>query len=102
MSIWYVSIEYTGQFRKKVTLSHVYNEVTTEPTIMRYTTVVRKTQNLFVIDMVKCFRPLPPGETMLKNGDSTAKGVLNTEFWIQNAFCCGVAILQQSPLAAVA
>jgi hypothetical protein len=24
---------YTGQFKKKVTLSHVYNEVTSEPTI---------------------------------------------------------------------
>jgi hypothetical protein len=28
----------TGQFKKKVTLSHVYNEVTSEPT-----TIVRKT-----------------------------------------------------------
>jgi hypothetical protein len=25
--------EYTGQFKKKVTLSHVHNEVTSEPTI---------------------------------------------------------------------
>jgi hypothetical protein len=33
----------TGQFKRKVTLSHVYNEVTSEPTIMRYTTIVRKT-----------------------------------------------------------
>jgi hypothetical protein len=32
----------TGQFKKKVTLSHVYNEVTSEPTITRYT-IVRKT-----------------------------------------------------------
>jgi hypothetical protein len=35
--------EYTGQFKKKVTLSHIYNEVTSEPTITRYTTIVRKT-----------------------------------------------------------
>jgi hypothetical protein len=34
---------YTGKFKKKVTLSHVYNEVTSEPTITRYTTIVRKT-----------------------------------------------------------
>jgi hypothetical protein len=33
----------TGQFKKKVTLPHVYNEVTSEPTITRYTTIVRKT-----------------------------------------------------------
>jgi hypothetical protein len=26
----------TEQFKKKVTLSHVYNEVTSEPTITRY------------------------------------------------------------------
>jgi hypothetical protein len=25
--------DYTGQFKKKVTFSHVYNEVTSEPTI---------------------------------------------------------------------
>jgi hypothetical protein len=34
---------HTGQFKKKVTLLHVYNKVTSEPTITRYTTVVRKT-----------------------------------------------------------
>jgi hypothetical protein len=33
---------YTGQLKKKVTLSHVYIEVTSEPTITRHT-VVRKT-----------------------------------------------------------
>jgi hypothetical protein len=27
---------YTGQFKKKVTLSHVHNEVTSEPTLTRY------------------------------------------------------------------
>jgi hypothetical protein len=36
-------ISYAVQFKKKVTFSHVYNEVTGEPTIMRYKTVVRKT-----------------------------------------------------------
>jgi hypothetical protein len=29
----YVSRTNTGQFKKKVTISHVYNEVTSEPTI---------------------------------------------------------------------
>jgi hypothetical protein len=33
----------TGQLKKKVTFSRVYNEVTSEPTIRRYTTIVRKT-----------------------------------------------------------
>jgi hypothetical protein len=33
----------TGQFKNKVTLSYVYNEVTNEPTITRYATIVRKT-----------------------------------------------------------
>jgi hypothetical protein len=31
---------------------------------------------LFIIDVGKCFGPPPPGETVLQNGDSTAKGVL--------------------------
>jgi hypothetical protein len=61
----------------KVTLSHVYTEVTSEPTITRYATIVRKnSQSLFVIEAGKCFGPPPPGDTVLKNGDSTAKGVL--------------------------
>jgi hypothetical protein len=34
---------YTGQFKNKVTLSRIYNEVTSEPTITRCTTIVRKT-----------------------------------------------------------
>jgi hypothetical protein len=33
----------TGQLKKKVTLSHVYKEVTSEPTITRFSTVVGKT-----------------------------------------------------------
>jgi hypothetical protein len=37
---------YTGQFKKKITLSHVYNEVTCEHTITRYTTIIRKTLKL--------------------------------------------------------
>jgi hypothetical protein len=32
---------------------------------------------LFVIAVGNCFGPPPPGETVLQNGDSTAKGVLN-------------------------
>jgi hypothetical protein len=31
---------------------------------------------LFVIEAGKYFGPPPPGETVLQNGDSTAKGVL--------------------------
>jgi hypothetical protein len=34
---------------------------------------------LFVIDAGKCFGPPPPGYTVLQNGDSTAKDVLDTE-----------------------
>jgi hypothetical protein len=67
----------TGQFKKKVTLSHAYNDVTSEPTITRYTTIVRKkSESLFAIDAGKCFGPPPPGETVLQNGDSTAEDVL--------------------------
>jgi hypothetical protein len=40
---WAYMEDNTGQLKKKVTFSHVYNEVTSEPTITRYTTIVRKT-----------------------------------------------------------
>jgi hypothetical protein len=64
-----------GQFRKKVTLSHVQNEVTSEPIIMRYTAIVRKTlKSLFVIDAGKCFWPPPTGETVLQKGDTVSPG----------------------------
>jgi hypothetical protein len=32
---------------------------------------------VFVIDAGKCFGPPSPGETVLQNGDSTEKGVLD-------------------------
>jgi hypothetical protein len=73
--------KYTGQFKKKVTLSHIYSEVTSEPTITRYTQIVtKKSQSLFVIDAGKCFGPPLPGETVLKNGDSTGKGFCILQF----------------------
>jgi hypothetical protein len=37
------NLNYTEQLKNKVTLSHVYNTATSEPTIMRYATIVRKT-----------------------------------------------------------
>jgi hypothetical protein len=37
----FVLAQNTGQLKKKVTLSHVYNEATSEPPITRYTTNVR-------------------------------------------------------------
>jgi hypothetical protein len=57
---------YTEQFKKKVTLSHVYNEVTGEPTITRYATVVRKTKSLFGIDTRKCFGRCSQGRPCCK------------------------------------
>jgi hypothetical protein len=95
----YSNLEYTGQFKKKVTLSHVYNEVTSEPTITRHTTIVRKTlKSLFVIDVGKCFGP-PPGETVLQNGDSTAKSVLYPAVW-KGQLCnnCATAVPHVSEL----
>jgi hypothetical protein len=38
----------TGQFKKKVTLSHVYNEVISEPTIKRYGSTVRKSLKVLI------------------------------------------------------
>jgi hypothetical protein len=46
---------------------------------------------LFVIDAGKSFGSLPPAETVLQNGDSTAEGVLYPAGYFHS---CGVAILQ--------
>jgi hypothetical protein len=37
-----------GQFKKKVTISHIYNDVTSEPTITRYTKIDRKTIKVYL------------------------------------------------------
>jgi hypothetical protein len=77
--------KYTEQFKKKVTLSHVYNEVTSEPTITWYTTIVRKTLKVClqltresVSGRRRQGRPCCKMATPQQNG-----------FWIQNVFCCG-------------
>jgi hypothetical protein len=38
-----------------------------------------KLSKFVVIDTRKCFGPPPPGETVLQNGDSAVKDVLDTE-----------------------
>jgi hypothetical protein len=50
----------TGQLKKKVTLSYGYNEVTSEPTITRYTTIVRKTLNVLIcyLTNTQCGNPV--------------------------------------------
>jgi hypothetical protein len=76
----------TGQFKKKVTLSHVHNEVTSEPTITRYTTIVRKT-------LKDCLQYVPVCCCQLHRCTVVTELVF-ANCRIQNAFCCGVAILQ--------
>jgi hypothetical protein len=53
----------TGQFKKKVTLSHVYNEVTSEPTITRYTSIVRKAIKVLICYQTntQCGNPVSHG-----------------------------------------
>jgi hypothetical protein len=42
------NLSYTGHFQKNAALSYAYNEGTSEPTITRYTTVIRKTLKVCV------------------------------------------------------
>jgi hypothetical protein len=42
----------TGRFKKKVTLSHVYNEVTSEPTITPYASIVRKALKVLIWNLI--------------------------------------------------
>jgi hypothetical protein len=134
----------TVQFKKKVTLSHVYNEVTSEPTITRYASIVRKALKVLIwyLTNTHCGNPVSHGTrqsdspslsrlspacpclwlpqrrwcaiSILKDhlvgvvflaGGSIPKRVRNSRCTlvtelvfancrIQNAFCCGVTILQ--------
>jgi hypothetical protein len=51
----------TGQFKKKVTLSHVYNEVTSEPTVTRYTVVGDSKRRAFCCGVAILQHGLPGG-----------------------------------------
>jgi hypothetical protein len=53
----------TGQFKKKVTLSHVYNEVTSEPTVTRYASIVRKALKVLICPLTntQCGNPVSHG-----------------------------------------
>jgi hypothetical protein len=46
-----VLLSYTGQFKKKVTISHVYKEVTSEPTITRYASILRKALKVWYVTL---------------------------------------------------
>jgi hypothetical protein len=50
----------TGQFKKKVTISHAYNEITGKPTITRYATIVRKALKVLIcyLTNTQCGNPV--------------------------------------------
>jgi hypothetical protein len=52
-----------GQFKKKVKLSHVYNEVTSEPTIKRYASIIRRTLEVLTCYLAntQCGNPVSHG-----------------------------------------
>jgi hypothetical protein len=53
----------TGQFKKKATLSHFCNEVTSEPTITRYGSIVRKSLKVLICKLTntQCGNPVSRG-----------------------------------------
>jgi hypothetical protein len=58
-----ISLIYTGQFKKMVTLSHAYDEVTSEPTITRYASIVRKALKVLIyyLTNTQCGNPVSHG-----------------------------------------
>jgi hypothetical protein len=47
----------------------------------------------------KCFEPLSPGETVLQNGDSTAKGFLDAEHVkVLPYFLIGLYLVMKGPI----
>jgi hypothetical protein len=49
--------------KRRLRVSHVYDEVTSEPTIMRYTTIVRKALKVLISDITntQCGKPMSHG-----------------------------------------
>jgi hypothetical protein len=56
-------IQYTGQFKQKVTLPHVYNEVTSEPTITLHASIVRRALKVLIryLTNTQCGNPVSHG-----------------------------------------
>jgi hypothetical protein len=87
---------YTGQFKKNVTLSHIYNNVTSEPTITRYASIVRKALKVLLC----CLAGTQYGNPVSHNTRQSDSPFLSRLFpafpclWLPQRRWCAVSILE--------
>jgi hypothetical protein len=86
----------TGQFKKKVTLSHVYNEITSEPTVTRYASIGRKALKVLIcyLTNTQCGNPVSHGT---RQSDSPFLSRLFPAcpcLWLPQRRWCAVSILE--------
>jgi hypothetical protein len=98
LSLKHHMFKYTGQLKKKVTLSHLYNEVTSEPTITRYASIVRKTLIVLICYLMntQCGNPVSHGT---RQSDSPFLSRLSPAcpcLWLPQRRWCAVSILEDN------
>jgi hypothetical protein len=89
-------LECTGQFKKKVTLLHVYNEVTSECTIMRYASILRKTLKVLIcyLTNTQCGNPVSPGTRQSDSPFLSRLSLACPCLWLPQWRWCAVSILE--------
>jgi hypothetical protein len=87
---------HTGKLKKNVTLSHVYNEVTSEPTITQYESIVRKALKVLIsyLANTQCGNPVSHGT---RQSDSPLLSRLSSAcpcLWLPQRQWCALSILE--------
>jgi hypothetical protein len=90
LSWFWILYVYTGQFKKKVTLLYVYNEVTSEPTITRYASVVRKALKVLICYLTNthCGNPMSHGTRQSDSPFLSRHSPACPCLWLPQWQCC--------------
>jgi hypothetical protein len=89
-------IDMQGQFKKKVTLSHVYNEVTSEPIITRYASIVRKALIVLIcyLTNTQCGNPVSHGTRQYDSPFLSRLSPACPCLWLPQRRWCAVSVLE--------
>jgi hypothetical protein len=87
---------HTGKFKKKVTLSHVHNEVTSEPTITLYASIVRKALKVLIcyLTNTQCGNPVSHGTRQSDSPFLSRFSPACPCLWLPQRRWCAVSILE--------
>jgi hypothetical protein len=86
----------TGQFKKKITLSHVYNEVINEPAITWYATIVRKALKVLIgyLTNTQCGNPVSHDTRQSDSPFLSRLFPACPYLWLPRRRWCAVSILE--------